>query len=152
MSNRPGHAHFFEAGIAGFFVAHLGYLGYALRNGGLHRLTLAVLLVGFVPYFGLALSPAIGSWGLWIAVLLYLLISCVSLAAAAGLKQTGLVKGFYVGGLGLVVFSDTIISFNEFLRYRELNGWILPTYYLAHLAITSSVLLRPELRQTQDAR
>lgn len=150
LSNRPGHAHFFEAGIAGFFVAHLGYLGYALRNGGLHRLTLAVLLVGFVPYFGLALSPAIGSWGLWIAVLLYLLISCVSLAAAVGLKQASWVKGFYVIGLGLVVFSDTVISFNEFLHYRELNGWILPTYYLAHLAVTSSILLQLDLRQARE--
>jgi hypothetical protein len=38
--------------------------------------------------------------------------------------------------------SDTIISFNEFLGYRELNSLILPTYYLAHLTITTSLLLR----------
>jgi len=142
LSNRPGHAHYFEAGIAAFFLAHLGYLRYALLNGALNRLALAVLLAGFVPYFGLALAPAISDRGLWVAVLLYLLISCVGLAAALGLKQPARVKGFYVVGIGLVVFSDTIISFNEFLRYRGLNGWILPTYYLAHLAITSSILLR----------
>ena len=114
-------------------------------------MALGVLLVAFVPYFGLALSPPIGSRVLWIAVLLYLLISCVSLAAAVGVKQAGWVKGFYVAGLGLVVFSDTVISFNEFLRYRALNGWILPTYYLAHLAITASILLRPELRRGHEA-
>jgi hypothetical protein len=44
-----------------------------------------------------------------------------------------------------VVFSDTIISFSEFLHYRTLNAWILPTYYLGHLTITTSILLRPDL-------
>jgi uncharacterized membrane protein YhhN len=142
LSNRKGHAQYFEAGIAGFFVAHLGYLSYALFNGRPHRLALAVLLVVFVPYFIFSLSPAIGSRVLWVAVLLYLLISCISLAAAVGIKQPALVKGFYVAGIGLVVLSDTFISFNEFLHYRALNGLILPTYYLAHLTITTSLLLR----------
>lgn len=147
LSNRRGPAHYFEAGIAAFFVAHLGYLRYSLLNGGFHRLALVILLVVFVPYFGLVLSPTIHGGALWVAVLLYLLISCVGLAAAFGLKQPSRVKGFYVAGIGLVVFSDTIISFSEFLRYRELNAWILPTYYLAHLTITTSILLRPDLHE-----
>lgn len=148
LSSRRGQAHFFEAGIAAFFVAHLGYLRYSLLNGSLHRLALAVLMVVFVPYFVLALSPAIQGGVLWVAVLLYLLISCIGLAAAVGLKQPSVVRGFYVAGIGLVVFSDTIISFNEFLHYRALNAWILPTYYLAHLTITTSILLRPDLRRS----
>ena len=53
-----------------------------------------------------------------------------------------MVKGLYVAGIVLVVFSDTIISFKEFLDYHALNGLILPTYYLAHLAITLSILIR----------
>jgi uncharacterized membrane protein YhhN len=149
LSSRRGHPRFFEAGILTFLFAHLGYLRYALLNGSLHRLALILLLMGFIPYFGLALSPVIGSPVIWVAVLLYLLVSCVSLAAAAGLKQPTQVRGFYVAGIGFVVFSDTIISFNEFLHYRALDGWILPTYYLAQLAVTSSVLLRPDLRQSQ---
>lgn len=149
LSSRRGHAHYFEAGIAAFFVAHLGYLRYSLLNGGLQRFALTILLVVFVPYFGLVLSPAIHGGVLWVAVLLYLLISCVGLAAAAGQKQPSRVKGFYLAGIGLVVFSDTIISFNEFLHYRALNAWILPTYYLAHLTITTSILLRPDLRKNR---
>jgi hypothetical protein len=47
-----------------------------------------------------------------------------------------------VAGIVLVVFSDTIISFKEFLDYDGLNWLILPTYYLAHLAITLSILIR----------
>ena len=146
LSSKNGHSHYFEAGIAAFFVAHLGYLRYSLLNGGLHRLTLIILLVGFVPYFGLALSPVIDGRVLWVASLLYLLISCIGLAAAVGLKQSSLVKVFYVVGIGLLVFSDTVISFDEFLRYRGLNRWILPTYYLSQIAVTSSILLRRDLR------
>ncbi|HNU98716.1 MAG: hypothetical protein KA191_00850 [Verrucomicrobia bacterium] len=68
-------------------------------------------------------------------------VSCIGLAAAVGLEQSGHIKGLYVAGIGLIVFSDTLISFSEFLRRRELNAWILPTYYLAHLCITATVLL-----------
>lgn len=145
LSSRRGHPHYFEAGIAAFFCAHLGYLRYSLLNGGLHRRALWVLLLVFVPYFGFALAPVIGSGVLRVAVLLYLLISCVGLAAALGLKQPTVIKSIYAAGIGLVVFSDTIISFSEFLRYRALNAWILPTYYLAHLAITASILLRKDV-------
>lgn len=150
LSSRRGHAHYFEAGIAAFFFAHLGYLRYALLNGRLHRLTLAVLLIGFGSYFVSQLSPVIHGRALWVSVLLYLLISCVGLAAAVGLKSPALAKLIYVSGLGLVVFSDTVISFNEFLHYRGLNAWILPTYYLAHLAITASIMLRSDLRNDRE--
>ena len=43
-------------------------------------------------------------------------------------------------GIGLIVASDTIISFTEFLQFRALDWLILPTYYLAHLCITCAVL------------
>jgi uncharacterized membrane protein YhhN len=142
LSNRGGREHFFEAGIGGFFLAHLGYLGYALMNGRLSRLGLGLLLLVFVPYYGLLLAPAIERAVLNGAVLCYLLISCIALAAAIGLRQPGVVKGFYVAGIALVVLSDTIISFKEFLDYHDLNGLILPTYYVAHLTITLSILVR----------
>jgi uncharacterized membrane protein YhhN len=142
LSNRNGREHFFEAGIGAFFLAHLGYAGYALMNGRLHRPGLMVLLLVFVPYYGFWLAPAIDGVVLNGSVLLYLLISCVALAAAIGLSQAAWVKGLYVAGIGLVVFSDTIISFKEFLNYDGLNGLILPTYYLAHLCVTLSILIR----------
>jgi uncharacterized membrane protein YhhN len=144
LSNRQGRTHFFEAGIGGFFLAHMGYLGYALLNGRLHRPALIVLLLLFVPYYGVWLAPAIEAPVLNGSVLLYLLISCVTLAAAIGLNLPASSKALYVAGIGLVVFSDTIISFKEFLDYDGLNVWILPTYYLAHLVITLSILIRPQ--------
>lgn len=148
LSSRKGHAHFFEAGIAAFFAAHLGFLRYALAHGRISIGALAVMLLAFVPYFLLGLAPAIESRTLWTAVLVYLLVSCVGLAAALGLNQPRPVKWLYLAGIALIVFSDTLISFGEFLRYRRLNFLILPTYYAAHLAITASILARPELRGT----
>jgi uncharacterized membrane protein YhhN len=142
LSNRSGREHYFEAGIGAFFLAHVGYLGYALMKGRLHRLSLGVLLLIFVPYYRMWLAPAIEGAMLNAAVFLYLLISCVALAAAIGMSQGGAIKWLYVAGIGLVVFSDTIISFKEFLSYHGLNALILPTYYLAHLVITLSILIR----------
>ncbi|MGC8991352.1 MAG: lysoplasmalogenase [Verrucomicrobiia bacterium] len=146
LSSRKGHAHYFEAGIAAFFAAHLGFLRYALAHGRINTGALAAMLFVFVPYFVLGLSPAIESRTLWSAVLLYLLVSCIGLAAALGLKQPRPVKWLYAAGIALIVFSDTLISFGEFLHYRRFNFLILPTYYTAHLAITASMLARPELR------
>lgn len=140
LSNRRGHESYFIFGIGAFFVAHLGYLGFSLRNGRVHLATLCVLLAGYLPYFVLALRPAISDPILFAAVLLYLLISCVGLAAAAGLWLAPAGKSLYAFGILMVVVSDTLISFNEFLKYGALNDWILPTYYLAHLAVTASVM------------
>ncbi len=145
LSSRKWHAHYFEAGIAAFFTAHLGFLRYALAHGRINTGALAVVLLVFVPYFVLGLSPAIENRTLWAAVLLYLLVSCIGLAAALGLKQPRPAKWLYFAGIALIVFSDTLISFGEFLHYRRLNFLILPTYYAAHIAITASILARPEL-------
>lgn len=142
LSNREGNAHYFEAGIGAFFLAHLGYLGYAVMNGRIRFDALAFLLLVFLPYFGLALAPHMGSAVLGGAVLAYLLISCLALAAALGLRQPLGIRLFYVAGIGSIVLSDTVISFSEFLQFRVLNFLILPTYYLAHLLITYSILTR----------
>ena len=141
LSNRRGHEAYFLLGIAAYFLAHLGYLAFALSNGRVSWLALAILLTGYMAYYLLKLRPAIGDPLLSIAVLAYLLISCFALAAAIGLRLPRLARGFYVAGLCLIVLSDTLISFTEFLRYRDLNGLILPTYYLAHVSITLCVLL-----------
>lgn len=146
LSTRREHESHFVLGIAAFFVAHLGYLGFSLWHGRLHRVALVVLLAGYLPYFAFALRPAIDDPIMFAAVLLYLLVSCVGLAAAAGLRLRPMGKWLYVFGILMVVLSDTIISFSEFLKYRGLNDWILPTYYLAHLTVTASVLTTREDR------
>jgi hypothetical protein len=141
LSNKGSHEHFFVYGIAAYLLAHLGYLAYALRHGRPSWVALAVLLAGYLAYYALKLRPAVEGTALSLSVLAYLLVSCLALAAAWGVRLPALPKGLYVAGLALIVLSDTIISFTEFLGYRALNGLILPTYYLAQIAITASVLV-----------
>ena len=136
LATRSGHAAFFVYGIAAFFMAHLGYLAFALKNGRLDGLALIVLLFLYFPFFWFYLRPALKDSVLLAAVLAYLLVSCVSLAAAAGLRLRPPAKALYLAGIGLIVVSDTLIALSEFLRYRAGNGLILPTYYLAHLCVT----------------
>jgi len=151
LSNKNGRECFFVYGIAAYFFAHIGYSWYAFRRGGLHRMALAVLLILFLPYFFLALFPAIQDTVLKLAVFLYLLISLLALALAFGIQLAALAKGLFVLGIGLIVLSDTLISFTEFLDFPSLNSLILPTYYVAHVSITSSLIVATEGLLGQDS-
>jgi len=145
LSNRHGDTGMFVAGIALFFVAHIGYLSYALMNGKINLVSLGILLIGYLVFFFLKLFPALDNPVLMIAVLAYLFISCFSLAAAIGIKATPSVYWSYVFSIFLVLFSDTIISFKEFMGYSGLNFLILPTYYAAHILITFSLMKKSEI-------
>ncbi len=140
LSNKSGRELFFIYGIAAYFIAHIGYSLYAMKNGALYRTVLLILLIIFLPYFYFMLHPAISDLILKSAVFLYLLISLLALSLAFGLEHTPRAKWLFVCGILLIVFSDTIISFTEFLHFRTLNFLILPTYYLAHVSITASLL------------
>lgn len=141
LSHRQGEMARFIYGIALFFLAHVGYLLYALRQGKIHLRTLAVVLpVYLVFYFGWLL-PAIDSFSLTTAVLLYLVISCLSLSAAAGMvRLPRSAKLFFIAGIGMIVFSDTLIALREFLSWGNWAFLILPTYYLSHLFITAALV------------
>ena len=140
LSHKHGDAGMFVAGIALFFVAHVGYLSYALLNGRIKWLFTMILLVGYLLFFALKIYPGIEDKTLMIAALIYLLISCFSLGAASGLQVGKWEKWAYILGIFLILFSDTIIAFKEFAGYKELNYLILPTYYLAHISITFSLM------------
>jgi hypothetical protein len=141
LTNKLEHGWMFIAGIALFFFAHMGYLVYALKNGEISGNFLIGLLAGYLAFFFLWLSPGIAGLGLKAAALFYLLISCFSLAAAMGIKQLSpLAKWSYVSGIVLILFSDTIIAFKEFTLFHMLSFLILPTYYLAQLCITFSLM------------
>ncbi|WP_423126717.1 lysoplasmalogenase [Gaoshiqia sp. Z1-71] len=142
LSHRHGEPERFVAGIALFFIAHIGYLWYALLKGRIRWIFTLILLVAYLLFFFLKLSPVINDQSLMFAALVYLLISCFSLGGAVGLEAPAPERLAYIFGIFLILFSDTIIAFREFLGYRELSFLILPTYYLAHLAITFSLMYR----------
>ena len=140
LSNRHGDVGMFVAGIALFFFAHVGYLSFALLNGRMNRNFTIVLLIGYLLFFFLKLYPSIDNQLLMSATLIYLLISCFSLGAAMGIKGDPIVKWAYVFGIVMVLFSDTIIAFREFAGYKQMGFLILPTYYLAQISVTFSLI------------
>ena len=142
MSNKQGDATMFSQGIALFFIAHLGYLMFAIFNGQFKWRFTGVLLAAFLLFFFLMLYPSINDTILMVASLIYLLVSCLSFGASAGIKGDSIFKWAYVFGIFLILFSDTIISLTEFLEYKLLDFLILPTYYMAHISITFSLIRR----------
>ncbi|WP_224490933.1 lysoplasmalogenase [Robertkochia flava] len=145
LSNMAGDTIMFSKGIAMFFLAHIGYLVFALSNGRINRTFTSILLFGFLAFFYLMLYPAINDQILLSATLIYLTVSCLSLGAAVGMKSDPVVRWAYTFGIFLILFSDTIISLKEFLGYDALNFLILPTYYLAHISITFSLIRKADL-------
>jgi uncharacterized membrane protein YhhN len=142
LSNMHGNADMFVAGIAFFFLAHVGYLLYALMNGKVKWKFTFILLAAYLVFFFLKLFPTFNDSILMLAALIYLVISCFSLGAAVGLRGNPVSKWAYIFGIFLILFSDTIIAYKEFVGYKELNFLILPTYYLAHIAIVFSLMKR----------
>jgi uncharacterized membrane protein YhhN len=142
LSNKGDSFMMFSAGIGLYLFAHVGYLWFALRNGRMAKLFTIVLLTGYLLFFFVKLYPALDDTVLLVTVLLYLLISCLSLGAAFGIKLAPIVKWSYFAGVTLVLLSDTIIALNEFTSYGALNFLILPTYYVAHMSITFALIKR----------
>jgi len=140
LSNKGKSMGMFSCGIGFFFLAHAGYLIFALANGRLKKILTAAILVVYLLFFYFTLLPAIPGNLLIAAVLLYLLISCFSLGAAAGIRLKPLAKWAYFAGIVLILFSDTIIAFHEFTPFQKLNFLILPTYYAAQISITLALI------------
>ena len=140
LSNKGDSFLMFACGIGFYFLAHAGYLIYALKNGALNKIFTTILLIIYLIFFGLVLWPAIDDTILLISVLPYLFISCFSLGASVNLRFSTLIKWSYFSGIALILFSDSIISFKEFTAYQGLNFLILPTYYAAHMFITFALV------------
>lgn len=132
----------FVYGILLFFIAHVCYLAFCLKNGRLHIMTLVVLTVLYVAYYLTFLRPAISDSVLNIAVLVYTLVSCVSLSAAAGLSIPSPTKVLFIIGIACLLFSDTLISFHEFLHQSFLYELMMPTYFASQILVTAALLNR----------
>ncbi|MDC6365221.1 MULTISPECIES: lysoplasmalogenase [Flavobacteriaceae] len=150
LSNMNGDSLMFVKGIALFFLAHVGYLLYALMNGKIKWKFTLVLLVAYLVFFFVVLYPTFTDRVLMMASLIYLLISCFSLGASLGMKGNPTAKWSYIVGIILILFSDTIIAFKEFLDYHTFDFLITPTYYLAHIFITFSLIKKFEITPTTN--
>jgi len=136
LSHMNGNDSMFILGISLYLTAHVGYLIFSLLNGAIRwKITIVITMV-FLVFYYLTLYPNILDKTLAFTVLFYLIVSCVSLGAAMGIQALPNIKTPYIIGIALILLSDTIISFKEFMSYDSLNIMILPTYYLAQICIT----------------
>jgi len=152
LSNRNGETSRFVMGIAMFFVAHVGYLTFGLLSGRLNRLFTAIILVVYLSFFLLLLSPGIKSDALMMAAFSYLLISCFSLGAALGIEGKPVFRWLYISGIAMVLFSDTLIALREFTKFGDLDFLVLPTYYLAQMSVTASLMSRKFFEENKVIR
>lgn len=142
LSHMQGDTTFFIIGISFYLLAHIGYLTFSLLNGKIQWKSSIGITVVFLIFFYWVLYPTLDDKTLAFMVLFYLIVSCVSLGAALGLKLEPAIKWPYIIGIALILFSDTLISFKEFLHQDVLNFLILPTYYLAQIGITIALYLK----------
>ncbi len=140
MSHKGSSFLMFSSGVGAFFLAHVGFLAFALKNGRIKKVFTAVLLAVYLVFYIFWLYPAIESTLLMVSVLLYLLISCISLGAALGISTSPVVRQWYSIGIALLFFSDTIIAFREFAALPQLSFLILPTYFASHIFLTLAII------------
>ena len=139
LSHMSGNNSMFIIGISLYLMAHVGYLVFSLLNGKIRWKATILIILAFLIFYYYTLYPNILEKTLAFIVLFYLIISCVSLGAAMGILAAPKIKTPYIIGIVLILFSDTIISFKEFMSYDALNILILPTYYLAQICITMAL-------------
>ncbi len=141
MSHVNGLPVRFIYGICLFFAAHVGFLCFCLINGHIRWQVLLPVLTCYQVFFFVMLRPASMQPALLIAVVMYLLVSCFSLAAATGLRLPAIRQRFSAG-IALLVFSDTIIALKVFAGCTGLGFLILPSYFASHILITWSLMRR----------
>ncbi len=144
LSFKHKNENYFVFGIALYFLAHAGYLLYIVMSFELNILLFAilfaVLVIGYLVYYALGLKKQI-SGVMVVAVLSYLIISCVVLALSAAAKAPLGAKIPIVSGIALIVISDTIIAETDFREKKHLGKYILPTYYAAQILLSASFIV-----------
>jgi len=137
----------FILGILFFFLAHIGFLVYAMKIAKLSWLVLAVVTVPFLVFYFIGLAPSPGLSGnipLSVAALCYLLISCLSFSVAVsgvGAMRKSPARWVFAAGIASLLISDTFLSIVDFIMYTGVAPQIMRLYYLSHVLIALSVTL-----------
>jgi uncharacterized membrane protein YhhN len=133
----------FVMGIVMFGLTHLNYLCLMLNNGRMSKTFGVIFTSLLLVYFATFLAPRNDlPLPLKIAVLVYLLLSCLTLSAAVGLRLPKPEKAVFILAISLMIFSDTTISFKEFLHWEKLNVLLMPTYYFSLIFMCIGMCLK----------
>jgi uncharacterized membrane protein YhhN len=126
----------FILGVAFFFLAHCSYIVFFLKHGKVNWFIMWTLVGLMAIYSATMLMPSIKDKAISIAVILYILISCLSVSCAAGMKMDKGIKYLMVAGISSLLFSDYLISQHNFLHVNFGYFLMLPTYYLSQVLIS----------------
>ena len=138
MAHRNSDERRFILGIGFFAAAHLVFLAGAaarVRTVAGPLIAMAVLAVFYGLYLTRYILPKVDG-GLRLPVAVY---ACVSLAGFTLSLMTA--DALYAAGIGLLLFSDTMIAQGEFARVRGASLLVLPTYYLHQILVVLSAWL-----------
>lgn len=143
LSNlRIGGDRFFFIGTVFYVIAHVGYIATARLRGGFHLWTLATTIV-VVGGVGLGVMiPRIESPVISGLIVVYSLISAVSLAAGIGIRGSFWSRISVSAALLCIIVSDIAIGFKLFLDDFTFDPIILPLYFAAHLLFTIDAVMR----------
>jgi uncharacterized membrane protein YhhN len=141
------HSMLFVTGVGLYLLAHVCYIVFSLQRGKVKWWLMTLLTVVFVLYFIFWLhpSPYMQGWPLQTAVLLYILISCLSVSSAAGIRigARGMdctAKTLVIIGISSLLFSDFLISLHNFLHINTGYALMLPTFYLSQILVTAALI------------
>ena len=134
----------YVAGIALFLLAHLGFLAFAitrvpfswLRFGVVAALGLVLYFAVLLPHSNLKKRPAMA-----VAVIVYIMISCASLAAALDLTSHSAARWVFAAGITSLAVSDIMIALRDFRGVSKVKPWVMPLYFLCHILVAVSVVL-----------
>lgn len=131
-----GGDRFFLIGTSFYVVAHLGYVVAMRLRGRFHRASLIVggAVVGAVAFDGMV--PQIDSPAVAALVVVYTIISAVSLSAAVGVGDCHGSRLRVSVAVLCIIVSDIAIGYRLFLGNPFLDPIILPTYFAAHILFT----------------
>lgn len=144
-SNYPEYeAMIFILGVGLYFIAHFWYICFTLRNKKINWWLLGGLLAAFIAYFFILLVPNISNQGIRIAVMLYILVSCVSVSSAAAMPLSDAMdrtaKTLVIIGISSLLFSDFLISLHDFVGIPTGYFLMLPTFYLSQILVTGALI------------
>jgi len=151
----------FILGIAGYLLAHIGFLTYAWRNITGRQFyswrVLAVILAVFLIFYFVVLVPGlVNRIPLAIAVLVYLVTSCLTLSASIAVPaQRPAWSRVYAFGVFCLLLSDSLIGLHNFADQHTLYQlYMWPLFYSAMVFIALGVVLqhlyRPQIWSDDD--
>ena len=140
----------FILGISFFFLAHIGFLVYALRRVKFSWIVFLIVAVPLAAVYFAVFMPSKGLWGNWLLTafgFVYLLVSSFSFSATIKLKGASKARWIYTAAIASLLISDILIAINDFLGFREIEFLIMPLYYLCHILVALSVVFEYSVKQ-----